>query len=105
MRVGHVEGLEHRITRIAPDEGVNASTGLLIFALVALPSAAHVHFFRDFREDARAAHLPVDAPAHQEGRVANLFARHTPATEAPDRFIVGINLRSEEHTSELKSRE
>src|SRR5215468_2153508 len=92
MRVGHVEGLEHRITRIAPDEGVNAATGLLIFAFVALPSAAHVHLFRNFREDARAAHLPVDAATHREDRVANLLTRQTLATEAPEQFIVWIGL-------------
>src|SRR5262249_60515111 len=86
------EGLKHRVAGIAPDKRVNAAASLLVFALVALPSAADVHLLRNFREDTRATHLPVDAPAHREGRVANLFARQPLAPETPEQLVVRINL-------------
>src|SRR5436190_19651280 len=84
MRIRHVEGIEHRVTCVAPYKHINAAPIAFVGVLIHLPSSPRRrHPRRQFWKDAGPAHLWVQEAGDDQGSVADDSALETFPREPP----------------------
>ena len=93
VRIRHVERLEQRVSRVAPNEHIDASAEVLGAILRDVPPVvAHLHARRQFRKHTRPAHLQIEPSGHGQRRIPDEFALEPLAREPPEHAILGIDL-------------